>query len=164
MTQPDNWVILKIENTNETDPTLSTIQKVFATWTGLCGVEDSWRINSGISYVEQTDTTFQFNGYSGSCYECTKGTYGPIGGYSSNVLNTLIQDAKNIGTIITILPEETDWMTQGYEYQEDIPDTELTMEDKIFDIVTDLIREDLNKEQTVEELLTLFEINIKNKQ
>lgn len=64
---PDKWVILKIPE---------NYYKVFATWIGGYEYGDAWRVNSGITNVEQDEEFYYFHGYSGSCYKCNKKHYG----------------------------------------------------------------------------------------
>lgn len=66
--QPDNWIILKILK----EDVEGHYYKVLAGWSGGYLDGDSWRMNSGIDKIEQTDTYYNFIGYSGSVYRCTK--------------------------------------------------------------------------------------------
>jgi hypothetical protein len=110
MTKPEQWVVVRIENPNTTDPFLRTIHKVFASWIGGYLDGDAWKMNSGIERVTEDDTTVSFYGYSGSCYECVKGTYGTGTSFTTGVLDNYIEKAKAVGASITILPEGTDWL------------------------------------------------------
>ena len=67
MNTPDNWIILKIK-----DDELGTYYKVLAGWSGGYTTGDSWRMNSGIDKIEQTDTHYDFISESGSVYHCHK--------------------------------------------------------------------------------------------
>lgn len=104
MDRPDQWVVIKIEREGE-----ETHYKIFASWLGGYLDGDSWRINSGITRVEEEGDYFKFYGASGSCYECAKPTYGTGTSYTSGILNDLIKRAKEVNSIITTLPEETNW-------------------------------------------------------
>jgi hypothetical protein len=64
----DNWVILKIKGD---DPHY----RVLAGWSGGYTTGDSWRMNSGITKVEETENSYLFYGSSGSCYKCRKSSY-----------------------------------------------------------------------------------------
>jgi len=78
-----------------------TDYKVFATWSGGYLSGDSWRTNSCISKVEETDTHYIFRGYSGSVYECHKEAYGMT-----------VYGASVLGNIKTLSEEEfkkLDW-------------------------------------------------------
>ena len=58
---PDRWVIFKLPN---------NYYKVFGTWAGGYLDGDRWKLNSGISKVEQDENFYYFIGFSGSCYKC----------------------------------------------------------------------------------------------
>jgi len=64
---PDNWVILKLEMEDG-----EIIHKVLAGWSGGYLDGDSWKINSGITKIEDTENHFAVHGYSGSIYICRK--------------------------------------------------------------------------------------------
>lgn len=86
---PDNWVIISLPN---------EICKVFATWR-----DDSWKLNSGISKIEQDDYYYFFHGFSGSCYQCKKGRYG-TSHYGSHILDKVL-DTRGI----ELLDDMEDW-------------------------------------------------------
>ena len=69
MNQPDNWVVLKIDGD---DPHY----RVLAGWSGGYLDGDSWKLNSGIVSVFDTDDSFKFIGSSKSVYMCNKNSYG----------------------------------------------------------------------------------------
>lgn len=106
---PDKWLVVKITGND-----LPPVHKVFACWYGGYLGSDSWKLNSGITSVSETNDYFFFDGSSGSVYSCRKGTYG-YSGYGASVLNDMIERAKERGVIITVLPEETDWTKINYE-------------------------------------------------
>ena len=66
MYTPDNWVIVKIAHPDE------VIYKILGGWSGGYLDGDSWRLNSGITKVEEDGDYFIFHGYSGSAYQCHK--------------------------------------------------------------------------------------------
>jgi hypothetical protein len=102
--KPDKWVILKITHNG------NTFYKVFGSWGGGYLTGDSWRMNSGISNVEEDEGYFYFYGYSGSCYQCKKGSYGFATSYSAGIVDSLKVTAdKNLGEI-DVLDESTDWL------------------------------------------------------
>jgi hypothetical protein len=109
-TKPEQWVVVKIENPKEKDPFLRTVHKVFASWAGCYTAVDSWKMNSGIDRIMEDESTVKFYGYSGSCYECKKGSYGTGFSYTAGILDNFINKAKDMGARITILPEDTNWM------------------------------------------------------
>jgi hypothetical protein len=59
--------------------------KVMASWAGNYLHGASWKANSGIESVEETDDSWIITGYSGSVYECKKNAYG-IHWYAKGVL------------------------------------------------------------------------------
>jgi len=67
---PDKWVILNMDYKGK------TCQKVLAGWSGGYLDGDSWRINSGIETIVETDDRFEIIGYSGSVYICYKNRQG----------------------------------------------------------------------------------------
>lgn len=67
---PYKWVVLEFNNNGE------VIRKVFAGWHGGFADGDSWRMNSGITEVIETDDMYIFKGYSGSEYHCLKTSHG----------------------------------------------------------------------------------------
>lgn len=63
---PDNWVIFYIKNNEE------IIYKILAGWSGSYLYGTSWKINSGISKIEEAENEYYIHGYSGSIYCCRK--------------------------------------------------------------------------------------------
>jgi hypothetical protein len=102
---PGRWVVVKI--TTDKEP----LYKVFACWYGGYAGSDSWQMNSGIKSVEEDETHFMFNGYSGSVYRCHKNTYG-TSGYGGGVLQNFIDKADNK---IEMLPGGTNWKELKYD-------------------------------------------------
>jgi hypothetical protein len=96
-TYPYRWVILKIAADDR------PLYRVFAMWSGGYLDGDSWRINSGVTRVEETDDAFLFHGLSGSIYECAKGAYG-LTAYGSAVISQWLADG------VQVMPEDTDWV------------------------------------------------------
>lgn len=106
---PDNWVVLKIKPSEGVNPFF----KVLAGWTGGYTQGDSWRINSGISRVEQPGDDWNlFYGASGSCYECHQNHYG-LRITTAGIYNQLIEKQLFEGQII-LMPENTDWLLLDY--------------------------------------------------
>jgi hypothetical protein len=102
--QPDNWVVLKIENNEE------TIYKVLAGWSGGYLDGDYWRMNSGISECEEREDCFLFYGYSGSVYKGMKGCY-KISMATTGVYQELVD---NFGDSVTLMDKDTDWKAIDY--------------------------------------------------
>lgn len=67
---PDRWVVIELDNSGVKH------QRVFAGWYGGYLDGDSWKINSGITKVEEDAYTYHFHGKSGSIYHCNKSCYG----------------------------------------------------------------------------------------
>lgn len=65
---PDNWVILEIKPPHQVEPT----HKVLAGCSGGYLTGDSWRLNSGITKIEETENAYYVHGYSGSVYKLFK--------------------------------------------------------------------------------------------
>src|SRR6056300_1368254 len=99
---PDNWVVLKINQEGK------TLYKVLAGWSGGYLDGDSWRMNSGITRVEDHETYYSLYGYSGSVYKCWKGHY-RLRMNNAGVYNNLKENEAFEGQI-TLMPEDTDWM------------------------------------------------------
>lgn len=105
--KPDKWVVVKIENNDE------TYYKVFASWAGGYLDGSAWRLNSGISKVEEDDDNYYFIGFSGSAYECNKNTYGLASTYTQSVLDDFIERSKGKITLM----ENQDWSKLEIEKQ-----------------------------------------------
>lgn len=59
---PDNWVAMEVPGGH----------KIVAGWSGGYLNGNSWRVNSGIKSIVETDTSFLVHGFTGSVYECRK--------------------------------------------------------------------------------------------
>ena len=64
----DNWVVLKFSGN---DPHY----RVLAGYSGGYITGNSWRLNSGITKVEEDEAFFCFHSSSGSRYRCNKDSY-----------------------------------------------------------------------------------------
>jgi len=111
--EPDKWVVVRI-----TRKDCPVIHKIFASWYGGYLVSDSWKLNSGIVRVYNEGNRFVFDGRSGSTYICHEGTYGSSG-YGYDVLETMIERAKQNGVSIEILPEDTDFLHLDFDDNKD---------------------------------------------
>lgn len=100
---PDNWVVIKFKGD---DPHY----RILAGWSGGYTTGDSWRLNSGIVRVEQTDHLYRFYGSSGSCYECSKNWYC----LRRNNAYIWSQLQERYGDKVELMPEETDWMNMDW--------------------------------------------------
>jgi len=100
---PDNWVVLKI---NGDDPHY----RVLGGWSGGYAQGSSWRMNSGITRVEEDETYFKFFGASGSVYYCHKDAYG----VRMNCVEPLNYYEKNHPGMVEIMPENTYWFDMDW--------------------------------------------------
>lgn len=97
---PDNWVVLKLMPDGY-PPTY----KVLAGWSGGYLDGDSWRMNSGITCVEEDGDYINFYGASGSCYSCHKKGYG----LRANNVGIYNQLKERFGDGVELMPEDKDW-------------------------------------------------------
>lgn len=84
---PDRFVILKIDYESE------VLYKVLAGWSGGYTSGDSWKLNSGITKVEDLGEIIRFHGYSGSIYEVYKGSEG-LSMATAGIYNELMDSGK----------------------------------------------------------------------
>ena len=109
--EPQQWIVLKISYEEE------IIYRVFAGWRGGYLDGDRWKMNSGITRIEEDITYYYFYGYSGSCYKCRKNQYAFIddinlfSAYVTSTLERIVERIKEsgIGDIET-LPNTTNWI------------------------------------------------------
>jgi len=92
MYQPDNWIILKINGDLG-----SCFYKVLAGWSGGYLDSDYWRINSGITKIEDDDKYWLLKGETGSIYKCHKESQ-CVRMNISGILSQLL-DIKNVEVI-----------------------------------------------------------------
>lgn len=104
---PDRWLVVKITVKEQTH------YRVFASWYGGWAGADSWQMNSGITEVSKEGYVFAFKGASGSVYECHEQSHG-ASSYGRSVLASMIDQQKDAGIDIVVLPEETTWMELNY--------------------------------------------------
>lgn len=98
MYTPDNWVIIKFKGD---DPHY----RVLAGWSGGYTTGDSWRMNSGITKVEETEDSYYFYGSTGSCYNCRKSSYG----LRMNNAHVWAQLQEIYGDEVEMMDEDTNW-------------------------------------------------------
>ena len=96
---PDNWVVIKM---GVDDPHY----RVLAGWSGSYLNGHSWRMNSGITRVEDAGERFNFYGSSGSCYNCHKDLYR----LRMNNFHVWNQLKELHSDKVEMMPEETDWL------------------------------------------------------
>ena len=94
---PDKWLLFKIEGT---DPHY----RVFGSWSGGYLDGDSWRMNSGIVRVEESENHYLFHGYSGSVYKCHKEMYGATL-YGWGIAKDFEEKANNTLSILKDIPD-----------------------------------------------------------
>lgn len=103
---PDLWQIISI-----TSPENETHYRVFACWYGGWAGSDSWKMNSGITSVQENEHYYLFSGTSGSVYNCAKAeNCYRASGYGSGVLANYMAKLEEAGGKIEVLPQETDWL------------------------------------------------------
>jgi len=105
---PQAWAIIKM--TNVGDDFDNTYYKVFASWSGGYLDGDRWKMNSGISRVEEDEEYYYFYGISGSCYACRKEAYGIRTSYSQGILDNVLKNSYKVNIKTEVLPKETDWI------------------------------------------------------
>lgn len=99
MTEPDNWVVLKIVTETE------TFYKILAGWSGGYLSGSSWKLNSGIFKVEEDENYFYFHGFSGSIYKCHKESYC----LRTNNFHVWDMLKAKFPDSISIMDEDTNW-------------------------------------------------------
>jgi len=97
---PDKWVVLKFRGDDEH-------YRVLAGWNGSYLYGSHWRLNSGITKVEEDGDYYLFHGHSGSIYKCHKDSYG-LSTFTANVYLGL---EKHHGKNIEVMPSTTDWLS-----------------------------------------------------
>lgn len=100
MYTPDNWVIIKLKGD---DP----LYRVLAGWSGGYASSDHWRMNSGITKVEEDGDFYLFSGSSGSVYKCHKDAYG-LRMNNAYVWNSLQHQHKDK---VELMYEDTNWLS-----------------------------------------------------
>jgi hypothetical protein len=97
---PDRWLILKMPE----------CYKVFGVWLGSYIHGQSWKLNSGITKVEEFDDHYLFHGYSGSIYNCSKNGYGSTA-YGYSLLDGWGEDViivRNVEEVIEELKKDVE--------------------------------------------------------
>ena len=83
MDVPDRWIVV----------TTPEVDKVLMGWSGGYLDSDYWRINSGITRVDDEGDAYVFHGLSGSAYRCYKTRYGCTG-LSGQILHRLLTESN----------------------------------------------------------------------
>ena len=100
---PDSWVVVKY-GMQEHD-----VHRLIAGWSGGYLDGDSWRMNSGITRVEDAEDCWRFYGESGSCYVVHKD------GYAMRMSMSGIYN--RIKDHVELLDEDTDWMNFDWKVE-----------------------------------------------
>lgn len=104
MYDPDFWCVIKI---NSADPHY----RVFGSWASSYATGSSWRMNSGITKVEEKDDCFLFHGSTGSIYRCHKEMYGCHYGSQAQLNHFMNQPEV---AVVDLLSEETNWLEMDW--------------------------------------------------
>lgn len=106
---PDCWVVLKIVSIKD-DNTI--FYRLLSGWIGGYAQSDAWRLNSGISKIEDCETYYNVHGKSGSVYRCGKNSYR----LSALTFSKYTEWQKTLGEEnIQMMPEDTDWLNLRLE-------------------------------------------------
>jgi hypothetical protein len=100
MNTPDKWAIVEFKGPDEH-------YRVLAGWYGGYLYGDHWRLNSGITKVEEDGDHYLFHGHSGSVYHCHKDSYG----LSTLTASVYLGIEKQHGDSVEVLPSTTDWLS-----------------------------------------------------
>jgi hypothetical protein len=98
MYTPDRWMLVRIQKDDG-----KHIYKILGSWYGGYLHGDSWRLNSGITKIEEDKNVYRFYGSSGSVYECHKDSYG-ASMYAYGEIRFLADKYPNTITIYTNEP------------------------------------------------------------
>lgn len=106
---PDKWVMVKFVTEKQ------VTYKILASWAETFLDGASWKLNSGCTKIEEDGDWYLFFGYSGSVYRCHKTSYG-MTGYTMAIYSRMQkQIAESIGSVMELMPEETNFMEIRYE-------------------------------------------------
>lgn len=103
---PDNWVILEIKGD---DPHY----RVLAGWSGGYTTGSSWRMNSGITGVEEDGDYLVFRGSTGSEYRCHKEGYG----LRMNNAHVFNQMKELHGDLVEMMDDDCDWFNVDWLFE-----------------------------------------------
>lgn len=106
---PDRWVMLKFTSEKDTN-----VYKVLAGWGGSYMYGASWKLNSGVTEVEEDGDYYLFHGYSGSVYRCHKRSYG-LTSLTAGVLESFYKELEEQPVKLVCMNEdETNFMELKY--------------------------------------------------
>ena len=96
---PDSWVIVKIKGSD------ATYYKILAGWSGGYLDGDSWKLNSGITKVDDEGDYYIIHGVSSSIYTCYKQSEGlriSIAGVYNQMVEQRGEDKVSIVDMVDI--------------------------------------------------------------
>lgn len=105
--QPDGFLILKI-----TMPESEPLYKLFSGWYGGYLDGDRWRLNSGITLIEEDNEWngkgkfYYVHGNSSTVYHIHEDQYGKLPSYCSGVLDNMKSTAEEAGGEIQVITIE----------------------------------------------------------
>ena len=106
---PDKWVMVKFNVRGK------VIYKILASWYGGFARGDSWKLNSGVTKIEEDGQLYRFHGSSGSVYQCHKATYG-MSAYTMGVLASFQKQVDETEDVtLELLTDTTNFMELQYE-------------------------------------------------
>jgi len=98
---PSSWVVVKMYPVN-----VNPLYRLLGGWSGGYLDGDSWRLNSGITDVSDSDLYYTFTGSSGSEYRVNKSGYG----LSISTVDVWAAFVCQLGDKVQMMPEDTDWL------------------------------------------------------
>jgi len=105
---PDNWVMVKFNHNGD------IIYKILASWYGGFARGDSWKLNSGVTRIEEDGQCYLFHGSSGSVYRCHKGAYG-MSAYTMSILSNFQKQVEDMDNVtLELLTADTNFMEIDY--------------------------------------------------
>jgi len=105
---PTNWVVLRIVSIKDSNHIFYRLLSGFGG--GYTGA-DQWRLNSGITKMEDAGSDWIVYGKSGSVYRCNKQAYR----LSLLTHNKYLAWQESLGEEnIRMMPENTDWATVSW--------------------------------------------------
>lgn len=110
---PDCWVVIRIVSIKDDN---AIFYRLLSGWMGGYAQSDAWRINSGITKMEDADTHWLVHGRSGSVYRCGKNSYR----LSLATANMYTSWQKTIGEEnFQLMPADTDWLNLDWGLKND---------------------------------------------
>lgn len=92
---PHTWAILRVKSATD------DFERVFAGWYGGFARGDSWKMNSGIVRIEETELSYDIHGVTGSVYTCLKGAE-KMSAYQMSVLASYQENTKGRAEITVV--------------------------------------------------------------